>query len=104
MGAINEKVESFYDVCMAQGFTGNQGVLIPSRNVEGLMLRPDVVKAIEKGEFEIYAIETVEEGIEVLTGVEAGKADESGNYPVSTVFGAIQARLERFGRVLAHHR
>jgi len=100
VGAINEKIESFYDVCMAQGFTGDQGVLIPSRNVEGLMLRTDVVNAVDKGEFEIYAIDTVEQGIEVLTGVEAGVVDDNGSYPVSTVFGAIQARLERFQRVL----
>jgi predicted ATP-dependent protease len=104
VGGLNEKIESFYDVCMAQGFTGDQGVLIPSRNVDGLMLRPDVVKAVDAGKFEIYAIDTVEQGIEVLTGVEAGVADESGKYPVSTVFGSIQARLERFGRVMAPQR
>ncbi len=65
------------------------------------MLRPDVVEAVGRGEFEIYAIETVEEGIEVLTGVPAGEAGVNGNYPSNTVFGAIQARLERFNRVLA---
>jgi predicted ATP-dependent protease len=102
VGAINEKVESFFDVCMAQGFTGTQGVLIPSRNVESLMLRPDVVEAVKDGKFQIYAIDTVEQGIEVLTGTPAGEVDDNGGYPENTIFGAIQARLDGFRRGLAH--
>jgi predicted ATP-dependent protease len=100
VGAINEKIESFYDVCKAAGLTGEQGVLIPARNTEALMLRPDVVAAIDAGRFHIYAIHTVEEGIELLTGVPAGSLDQNGRYPDSTVYGAIQARLERYRRAL----
>ncbi|MCA9621583.1 MAG: AAA family ATPase, partial [Myxococcales bacterium] len=101
VGAINEKIESFYDVCQAQGFTGEQGVLIPARNMDALMLRADVVAAVEANRFHIFAIETVEQGIEVLTGVPAGTMDEHGHYPPNTVFGAIQARLARYQRAMA---
>jgi predicted ATP-dependent protease len=95
VGAINEKIESFFDVCAAKKLTGDQGVLIPSRNVDALMLRPDVVEAIGAGRFHIYAVDTVEEGIELLTGVPAGKLDDSGNYAPNTVYGSVQARLAR---------
>src|SRR5690606_1926193 len=77
VGAINEKVESFYDVCKAKGLTGDQGVLVPSRNIESLMLRPDVVQAVKSGVFHIYAVDTVEEGIELLTGVPAGSLEDN---------------------------
>jgi predicted ATP-dependent protease len=95
VGAINEKIESFFDVCAAKKLTGDQGVLIPSRNVDALMLRPDVVEAIGAGRFHIYAVDTVEEGIELLTGVPAGRLDDSGNYAPNTVYGSVQARLAR---------
>ena len=96
VGAINEKVESFFDVCSAKKLSGDQGVLIPSRNAESLMLRPDVVEAIRRGEFHIFPIETVEEGIEILTGVRAGEMDSQGRYPNNTVFGAVEARMQRY--------
>ncbi|MBW2457530.1 MAG: AAA family ATPase [Deltaproteobacteria bacterium] len=102
VGAINEKIESFYDICRAKDLTGQQGVLVPSRNLDGLMLRQDVVEAIRDGKFHIYAIETVEEGIELLTGVPAGEMDVHGSYPPNTVYGAVQARLRRFREVLGH--
>jgi predicted ATP-dependent protease len=95
VGAINEKIESFFDVCAAQKLTGDQGVLIPSRNVDALMLRADVVEAIGAGRFHIYAVETVEQGIELLTGVPAGELDAAGNYEPNTVYGSVQARLAR---------
>ncbi len=104
VGAINEKIESFYDVCKASGLTGEQGVLIPTRNTDGLMLRRDVVEAVQEGRFHVYAIESVEEGIELLTGVPAGEMDAHGHYPDNTVYGAIQARLNRFRRALNGHR
>jgi predicted ATP-dependent protease len=100
VGAINEKIESFFDVCSARGLTSKQGVLIPSRNVDSLMLRPDVVQAVEAGTFHIYAIDTVEEGIELLTGAPAGTADGEGAYPEGTVYGAVQRRLQAFREVL----
>ncbi|MBI4704360.1 MAG: AAA family ATPase [Deltaproteobacteria bacterium] len=101
VGAINEKIESFYDVCVAKGLTGRQGVLIPSRNCDGLMLRRDVVEAIASGRFHVYAIDTVEEGLEMLTGVPAGWPGEGGSYAPSSVYGAVQARLERFREAMS---
>jgi predicted ATP-dependent protease len=100
VGAINEKVESFYDVCAAKGLTGDQGVLVPSRNLDALMLRSDVVEAVRAGTFHIYAIDTVEEGMQLLTGAPAGELDGLGQYPPSTVYGAVQARLRLFYEVM----
>ena len=104
VGAINEKIESFFDVCRASGLSGKQGVLIPTRNTDALMLRSDVVDAIEEKQFHVFAIESVEEGIELLTGVPAGVMDANGHYPTNSVYGAIQARLDRFRRALNGHR
>lgn len=101
VGAINEKIESFYDVCFAKGLTGDQGVLIPMGNRDALMLRPDVVDAVAEGTFHIYAIDAVEDGIELLTGVPAGNLDANGQYPETTVYGAAQARLQRFREAMA---
>ena len=100
VGAINEKVESFYDICHAKGLTGNQGVLIPARNCDGLMLRKDVVEAIRAGQFHIYSITTVEEGIEVLTGVEAGSRNAHGQYRPGSIFSAVEATLARYRNVM----
>ena len=93
---VHVKIESFFDVCRSRGLTGEQGVLIPRRNQKGLMLRRDVVEAIREGKFAIHALDSVEEGIELLTGVPAGEMDAHGKYPPSTVFGAVQAKLARY--------
>jgi predicted ATP-dependent protease len=93
IGGVNEKIEGFFDVCQARGLTGEQGVLIPASNVKHLMLRQDVVEAVEEGAFHIYPVETVDQGIEVLTGVEAGERDEEGNYPEGTVNYRVAKRL-----------
>ena len=73
IGGVNEKIEGFFDVCQVRGLTGEQGVVIPASNVQHLMLRRDVVDAVKAGQFQIYAIETVDQAIELLTGVPAGK-------------------------------
>jgi predicted ATP-dependent protease len=96
VGGLNEKIEAFYDLCAAKGLNGRQGVLIPERNLDALMLRGDVVDAIGAGRFHVHAVSTVEEGIELLTGVPAGVADEDGHYPDGTVFRAVEMRLKRF--------
>ena len=101
VGAINEKIESFYDVCLAKGLSGDQGVLIPSRNRESLNLRRDVVDAVLAGQFHIIAIDTVEEGVELLMGMPAGSIDGNGRYPDGSVFGAVHARLRRYRRVMS---
>jgi len=96
VGGINEKIEGFFDVCKAKGLTGEQGVVIPSTNIEHLMLRQDVVEAAEQGQFSIYAVSTVDEAIELLTGISAGQADENGEYPEETVNYKVKQRLEGF--------
>ena len=96
IGGANEKIEGFYDLCQAAGKLGAAGVLIPQSNERNLMLRPDVVDSIKRGEFHIYSAKTVEDGVEVLTGVEAGARDADGNYPPDSVNGLAAARLRRF--------
>ena len=82
--------------CQARGLTGDQGVLIPQSNVRNLMLRKPVIDAVEAGKFHIYPVESVAQGIELLTGVAAGEMDENGEYPKETVNNAVQERLRRF--------
>lgn len=93
IGGATAKIEGFFDVCQSRGLTGTQGVLIPADNVRHLVLRPDVVQAVGEGKFHIYALETIDQGIELLTGVPAGEADEEGNYPEGTVNYLVQQRL-----------
>jgi lon-related putative ATP-dependent protease len=105
IGGVNEKVEGFYDVCVQRGLTGDQGVLIPAANADNLMLRQDVVAAAEAGDFHIYPVETVDQGIEQLTGIEAGSLNEQGAYPDGTINAKIEARLRTFAqqrRTFAH--
>ena len=85
IGGANEKIEGFFDVCNHRGLTGNQGVIIPRTNVKDLMLREDVLTAVDEGRFHIWAVDTVDDGIEILTGIPAGKADKNGDYPKGTV-------------------
>ncbi|MGC9111316.1 MAG: Lon protease family protein [candidate division WOR-3 bacterium] len=93
IGGVNEKIEGFFDVCQQKGLTGTQGVLIPKANVGDLMLREDVVAAVREGRFHIYAVETIDQGIELLTGVPAGKPGRNGDYPPESVNGRVKARL-----------
>jgi predicted ATP-dependent protease len=93
IGGVNEKIEGFFDVCRARGLTGEQGVLIPVSNVQHLMLREDVVEAVAAGDFAVYPVETVDDGIEILTGLPAGEPDEAGNYPEDTINYLVQSRL-----------
>ncbi len=98
IGGVNEKIEGFFAVCQARGLTGEQGVLIPQANVRNLMLRREVVEAVEAGQFAVYPIATIDEGIELLTGTPAGVADEAGIYPEGTVNRRVQDRLLAFAR------
>ena len=93
IGGVNEKIEGFFDICSARGLTGDQGVLIPVANVKNLMLRQDVVDAVADGKFHIYPIETIEQGIEVLTGIRAGEMDEDGHYPEGTINQLVTEKL-----------
>jgi lon-related putative ATP-dependent protease len=93
IGGVNEKIEGFFDTCRAQGLTGEQGVLIPASNVKHLMLRHDVVAAVAAGQFQVYAVETIDQGIELLTGVPAGERDNAGAFPAGSVNQRVEARL-----------
>jgi lon-related putative ATP-dependent protease len=94
IGGVNEKVEAFYRVCRERGLTGDQGVLIPSANVDQLMLSEEVVDVVQKGQFHIYPVSRIEEGIELLTGMPAGEPNGEGEYPEETVFARVAARLD----------
>ncbi len=95
IGGVNEKIEGFFDVCRARGLTGDQGVLIPTANGQNLMLREDVVAAARAGQFHVFTVATVDEGIALLTGVPTGEAVD-GVYPPETINGRIMARLTTF--------
>lgn len=94
IGGVNEKIEGFFKVCKLKGLTGNQGVMIPHQNVKNLMLKDEVVQAVKEGKFHIYSVKTIDEGIEILTGIPAGKKDEKGNYPEGTIHYLVNKRLK----------
>ena len=96
IGGVNQKIEGFFEVCQFKGFTGDQGVVIPAGNVQNLMLKRAVVEAVREGRFHIYPIQTVAEGIAILTGMPAGEPNRFGNYPVATVYGRAQKKLKQF--------
>ena len=98
IGGATHKIEGFFEVCKAKGLTGEQGVIIPSDNIRNLMLEPDVVEAARNGEFHIYGASTIDEGIEILTGMEAGEKGEDGNYPKDTIHFLVERRLEAMSR------
>ncbi len=93
IGGVNAKIEGFFDVCKSMGLTGEQGVMIPASNVRDLMLREDVVEAVGNGQFHIWAVETIDEGIELLTGVPAGERLSNGRFPEGTVNARVEQRL-----------
>lgn len=101
IGGANEKIEGFFEICQQRGLTGDQGVLIPASNVKHLMLRHDVVDAVERGMFSVYPIERIEEGIELLTGMRAGKRGVDGRFPLNTIFQRVEERLHQFGDATA---
>src|SRR5271168_12619 len=100
IGGVNQKIEGFYDICKMKGLTGNQGVLIPSENVDDLMLREEVIEAVAKGQFHLYPVATVEQGIEILTGRHAGKRLANGKHQPDTVFSRVDARLHEMAIAL----
>ena len=96
IGGVNYKIEGHYDVCRLKGFSAGQGVMIPRANVHNLMLRGDVVAAVRTGQFHIYAVSTIDEGIEVLTGIPAGARNSDGTYPEGSVNDQVQKKLKLF--------
>jgi len=93
IGSVNEKIEGFFDLCAARGLSGDQGVLIPAANVNNLMLRNDVVEAVAAGRFNVHAVETIDQGIEVLTGLPAGARRADGSFPPGTLNHRVEQRL-----------
>ena len=100
IGGVNQKIEGFFDVCKAQGLTGAQGVMIPGQNVKNLMLRRDVVDAVAAGKFHIYPVGTIDDGIEILTGIPAGERNDQNAYPEGTVNFRVERRLMEFAEAL----
>ncbi len=96
IGGVNEKIEGFFDICNARGLTGDQGVIIPKSNVPHLMLREDVAEATSKRKFHVYAVKTIDEGIQILTGVPAGERDSESVFPDGTINRKVEDRLIAF--------
>jgi len=96
IGGATHKIEGFFAICKAQGLTGKQGVMIPPTNVPTLMLNDEVIEAVRNGQFSIWQVRTIDEGIEILTGVPAGVRDEHGNFPEGSVHQLVETRLREF--------
>jgi predicted ATP-dependent protease len=102
IGGVNQKIEGFYDICRKRGLSGDQGVMIPAANVKHLMLRQDVIKSVEAGEFHIYPISHIDEGIQILTGIPAGEKLDDGSFTDGTINGLVKQRLEQMANKLSN--
>ena len=98
IGGVNEKIEGFFEVCKAKGLTGTQGVIIPHQNVQNLMLRKEVIDAVSEAKFHIYPVKTIDEGIAILTGAEAGEKQKDGSFPKGTVNHLVDTELQRLAK------
>jgi ATP-dependent Lon protease len=96
IGGVNLKIEGFYDVCKARGLTGSQGVIIPYQNIDELMLREEIYSIVQKNKFHIYAIKTIDEGIEILTGIKAGKLRSNGSFEPKSIHALVDQKLEQY--------
>ncbi|MBR2299611.1 MAG: AAA family ATPase [Alphaproteobacteria bacterium] len=103
IGGVNEKIEGFFEVCVREGLTGKQGVIIPRTNVKDLMLKEEVLKCVEENKFHIWAIDTVDDGIEILTGIKAGKPNKNGQYPKGTVNAIVAQKLDEYYQCYLHY-
>jgi predicted ATP-dependent protease len=100
IGGANEKVEGFFEVCKAKGFTGKQGVMLPESNVQNLMLKEEVVSAVKEGKFHIFPVKTIDQGIETLTGVKAGGRRDDGTFEEGSVNYMVDKRLREMAEKL----
>jgi predicted ATP-dependent protease len=96
IGGVNEKIEGFFDVCKARRLTGDQGVLVPRANVQHLMLREDVVEAVKSGKFAVHAVDTIDQGIEILTGIKAGTRGDDGEFEAGSINRKVEEKLRSF--------
>ena len=99
IGGVNDKIEGFYQVCKMRGLDGTHSVIIPKQNVRNLNLSDEIVNAVKNGKFHVYAISTIDEGIELLTGVPAGSKDENGNFPAGTINYLVYNKLKKYAKV-----
>jgi predicted ATP-dependent protease len=99
IGGVNQKIEGYFDICVARGLTGTQGVLIPAANAQHLMLRADVVEACAAGRFAVWPVRSIDEGIGLLTGMQAGARGPDGAYPTGSLNRAVEDRLRQFAKV-----
>ena len=102
IGGANEKIEGYYEICKARGLNGQHSVIIPQSNTQNLMLKQEVVDAVKAGKFHIYPVKTIEEGIELLTGVPAGKRLPNGNYEENSIYGRVDKRLREMAETVKH--
>jgi predicted ATP-dependent protease len=102
IGGLNQKIEGFHDVCKAVGFDGRQGVIMPARNRHNLMLRKDVLESVRSGDFNVYAVDTVAQAIELLTGEDAGERRPDGSYPEGSINARVDNRLREMGEAMRH--
>jgi predicted ATP-dependent protease len=93
IGGVNFKIEGFFAVCKSQGLTGHQGVMIPKTNERHLMLNDEVIEAVAAGQFHVWSVETIEQGIEILTGMKAGERNKQGSFPKKTIYHLVDKRL-----------
>ena len=100
IGGATEKIEGFFDICSMRGLTGTQGVVIPIQNVDNLMLKDEVLETVREGKFHLYAVERIEEGIEILTGIPAGEMNEVGAYTEGSIFQRVDQKLRSFSVAL----
>ena len=99
IGGVNEKIEGFFQICKMRGLDGSHGVMIPVQNVKNLQLSDDVIEAVKNKKFHIYSVSTIEEGIEVLTGVPAGKKDKNGKFPAGTINYLVYEKLKKYAKI-----
>jgi predicted ATP-dependent protease len=100
IGGANVKIEGFHDLCRETGFSGTQGVILPARNLQNLMLRPDVVESVREGKFRIYAIRTIDEALQLLTGLPAGERAPDGNYPEGSLHQRVDKKLAEMAEAM----
>jgi lon-related putative ATP-dependent protease len=100
IGGVNHKIKGFFDICKYKGFTGRQGVIIPSKNLRNLMLDEEVVEAVKEGNFHIWPVSTIEDGLEILTSQTAGRQMEDGSYPEGTLFRKVDDRLRQISDIV----
>jgi predicted ATP-dependent protease len=104
IGGVNEKIEGYYEVCKALGINDKQGVVVPKSNVQNLMLKEEVTQAIKEGKFHIYPVETIDEGIAVLTGITAGEKKPDGTYSEDTINYLVQKRLKKMAESVKEYK